>query len=264
MSAERGEVNAQQPMERLGQLPLPESMGFQCVFPRGENINVKTHGAIKVNVRANVQEIRKIDIVQETFTAIFVLEFNWVDPALRNFETKVCYWDDQGCRQEETGRTIGHVGYNNEPDLIIETLQIFVKTPTDKTVTLDVERAFVTSAVSVQSPLGERRGRYAHLRQDPNRQHDHLGYCERALSASQKRPDWGKDEDWGNGEFSYPDWTMMNVVDTPQRLEGCCASTSSSFAARQVVTSGRSISTSRASVRGSSCTICPSTGRCSA
>mmetsp|Transcript_167974 Transcript_167974/g.534234 ORF Transcript_167974/g.534234 Transcript_167974/m.534234 type:complete len:251 (-) Transcript_167974:15-767(-) len=171
MSAERGEVNAQQPMERLGQLPLPESMGFQCVFPRGENINVKTHGAIKVNVRANVQEIRKIDIVQETFTAIFVLDFHWVDRALRDFQTKVCYWDDQGCRCEEIGRIIGNLGYNNEADVVIETHGGNVK------------HILPTSSISMS------------------------------------QPDW---LEHGRGEFFYPDWTMMNVVGTAERLAHQC------------------------------------------
>ena len=53
-------------------------------------------GRNNVRVRANVIEIVEVDTVRETFQAVFVLEFTYVDPTLENTWLHLKYRDDNG------------------------------------------------------------------------------------------------------------------------------------------------------------------------
>ena len=46
-----------------------------------------------------MEPIPRFDQVQETFTAIFVLHFHYVDPVLRDFKATVPYLDPEGSPQ---------------------------------------------------------------------------------------------------------------------------------------------------------------------
>ena len=89
-------------------------------FPYGPKLKVETHRAVKVKIRVNVQEILKVDQVQETFTAIFVLNFYYVDPALRNFTSNVRYLDDGGIPRDVVGRIVGCCGHDGQTQTLIE------------------------------------------------------------------------------------------------------------------------------------------------
>lgn len=97
----------------------PESMEFEAEWPKGK-IKVETHRAVKVHVKVNVLEISRIDQTHETFTAVFTLRLYWIDPALRNFRSRIKYLDGQGNICEVTGLVIGCCGYNQQTKLVIQ------------------------------------------------------------------------------------------------------------------------------------------------
>ena len=67
-------------------------MNWKSEYPGGPStIEVETHGATRVKVRANVVDLVSVDSSTETFTAIFTLHFFWIDPALANYEGRIVY-----------------------------------------------------------------------------------------------------------------------------------------------------------------------------
>ena len=106
---------------RLTLLPVPKFKQFQTKFPKSGKIDLETHGAVKVNVRVRVMNILEVSPVHETFTAIFVLQFYYVDPALRDFESEVWYSNGNGDPVKITGRIVGSPFYDNRTELVIQT-----------------------------------------------------------------------------------------------------------------------------------------------
>eukprot|EP00930_Biecheleria_cincta_P070793 TRINITY_DN583_c0_g1_i4.p1 TRINITY_DN583_c0_g1~~TRINITY_DN583_c0_g1_i4.p1 ORF type:complete len:565 (-),score=73.53 TRINITY_DN583_c0_g1_i4:259-1878(-) len=105
---------------RISEVPLAE-MACRPHFPiQGvASFPVDVSGAIKVNVRVNVMELVKIDQIQETFKAVFVLNFYYVDPRLRDFQADVKFRQD-GKLAECSGRIVGCPGYDGQTCYVIQ------------------------------------------------------------------------------------------------------------------------------------------------
>lgn len=80
---------------------------FERVFPQGSSC-IGISGAITVYVRATVYEVLEVCQINENFTVTFGLEFFYVDPELRNFESKILFRDGSPPR---SGQIVEHPLY---------------------------------------------------------------------------------------------------------------------------------------------------------
>jgi len=90
-------------------LPPVSRVSIDVRYPDEDGTNkaaLDAGGAITVKVRVNLKNIIKIDQVAETFTARFVYEFRYVDPALKDFRSEVRYIDN-GKVETKTGVVVG-------------------------------------------------------------------------------------------------------------------------------------------------------------
>jgi hypothetical protein len=58
--------------------------------------------------------------MEETFTAIFTLQFYYVDPTLKDFPSKVTYIAEDGCSSEVEGIIFGRWGWDGRSKMLIQ------------------------------------------------------------------------------------------------------------------------------------------------
>ena len=79
----------------LTPLPCSEDNALH-IYPSAKEYTITCEHAVCVYVRANLLEVLAVDHVADNFTAVFTLQFRWVDPCLCDFKSEVAYMSLDG------------------------------------------------------------------------------------------------------------------------------------------------------------------------
>ena len=103
----------------LTSLPYPKYNAHH-IYPSAEEYTITCENAVCVYVRANLLEVLAVDHVADNFTAVFTLQFRWVDPCLCDFKSEVAYMSKGGVCIRRRATLVHRPGLDGHTDYVLK------------------------------------------------------------------------------------------------------------------------------------------------
>ena len=213
----------------LTSLPYPKYNAHH-IYPSAEEYTITCENAVCVYVRANLLEVLAVDHVADNFTAVFTLQFRWVDPCLCDFKSEVAYMSKGGVCIRRRATLVHRPGLDGHTDYVLkvdphqdfaigDVVQAVHQDQTIQSGTQglirDVSHEARTLVVSWRSDhVGTEVGfdDVIRVRADGDEMLGrlHLVYVQPTRFLSIQQPRWREDT-----ALFYPEWSWLNAIEEP-------------------------------------------------
>ena len=213
----------------LTSLPYPKYNAHH-IYPSAEEYTITCENAVCVYVRANLLEVLAVDHVADNFTAVFTLQFRWVDPCLCDFKSEVAYMSKGGVCIRRRATLVHRPGLDGHTDYVLkvdphqdfaigDVVQAVHQDQTIQSGTQglirDVSHEARTLVVSWRSDhVGTEVGfdDVIRVRADGDEMLGrlHLVYVQPTRFLSIQQPRWREDT-----ALFHPEWSWLNAIEEP-------------------------------------------------